>query len=177
VNASHLFRSLPIGYYQILSGTRRVFGCYLFIIGLRLEDGTYLILATPDTPETALDDYGKRWGIETLFGSLKTRGFELESTHMTDPERILKLVAVLAIAFTWACRIGEWVHDTVKPLRMKKHGRLEKSLFRCGLDHIQHCLLKVVMIFFASPDFQPLVDILSGPAPAASHKKSDNEKK
>ncbi len=34
--------------------------------------------------------------IETLFAALKTRGFNLEDTHMTDPERISKLTAVLS---------------------------------------------------------------------------------
>lgn len=159
--ATRLFRSLPMGYCQVLSRPRRMWGQALHIIGLRLEDGQYLILATPHSPDTALDDYAKRWGIETLFGSLKSRGFAFESTHMTDPERIRKLVVLLAIAFTWACRVGEWLHEHVKPLRVKKHGRLEKSLFRYGLDHIQHCLFKVVTKLVATPDYSGLIQLLS----------------
>ena len=161
VRATHLFRSLPIGHYQALSRPRRMWDQDLYIIGLRLEDGQYLLLATPEAPDSALDDYAKRWGIETLFGSLKTRGFAFESTHITDPERIRKLVVVLAIAFTWACRVGEWLHEHVKALRVKKHGRLEKSLFRYGLDHLQHCLLKVVANLVATPDYRGLVQLLS----------------
>jgi len=162
VEAKTLFRSLPIGYCQTLRGRRRLWGHELYIIGLRLEDGTYLLLATPDTPETALDDYRKRWGIETLFGSLKTRGFQFESTHMTEPERIAKLVALLAIAFTWACRVGQWLHDTVKALRYKKHGRLEKSLFRYGYDALRHCLLKAVADFDTPSRLRPFLRLLSG---------------
>jgi hypothetical protein len=30
-----------------------------------------------------LDEYALRWGIETMFGSFKTRGFHLEETHVT----------------------------------------------------------------------------------------------
>jgi len=162
VEAKTLFRSLPIGYCQTLRGLRRLWGHELRIIGLRLEDGTYLLLATPDNPETALDDYRKRWGIETLFGSLKTRGFQFESTHITDPERIAKLVALLAIAFTWVCRVGQWLHDTVKALRYKNHGRLEKSLFRYGYDALRHCLLQAVSELDAPCRLGPFLALLSG---------------
>ena len=162
VAAKDLFRSLPIGYSQTLSGARRLWGQELYILAVRLEDGTYLLLATPDTPETALDDYRKRWGIETLFGSLKTRGFQFEATHMTDPERIRKLVAILAIAFTWACRMGKWLHDTVKALRTKKHGRLEKSLFRYGYDVLRHRLLQAVADFDTPSRLGPFLELLSG---------------
>lgn len=162
VKATHLFRSLPIGYCQTLSGRRCLWGHALYVIGLRLEDGSYLLLATQESPETALDDYGKRWGIETLFGALKTRGFQFESTHMTDPARIAKLVVILAIAFTWACRLGEWLNDRVRALRYKKHGRLEKSLFRYGYDALRHCLLKPVADLCAPSRLGHLFEVLSG---------------
>ena len=41
--------------------------------------------------------YRWRWGIETLFSCLKSRGFCLEDTHMTDPKKIEKLMFILAI--------------------------------------------------------------------------------
>ena len=47
----------------------------------------------------ALEMYKKRWEIEILFGCLKTRGFRMEDTHITDLDKIEKLVFVLAIAF------------------------------------------------------------------------------
>jgi hypothetical protein len=34
--------------------------------------------------------------IETLFAALKTRGFNLEATHMTDPAKLSTLIAILA---------------------------------------------------------------------------------
>jgi hypothetical protein len=52
--------------------------------------------------ETALSDYARRWEVETLFGCLKTRGFCLEATHVTEPERLRKLLALVALAFCWA---------------------------------------------------------------------------
>jgi len=32
---------------------------------------------------------------------------------------------------------------SIKPLKIKKHGAKEKSIFRYGLDHLQHILLNI----------------------------------
>ena len=78
-------------------------------------------------------EYKKRWGIETLFGALKSRGFNLEDTHLKEPERISRLLALLALAFTWAFVVGQW-QAAVKELKLKKHGYPPKSIFRLGLN-------------------------------------------
>jgi hypothetical protein len=56
---------------------------------------------------------------------------------MTELERIKKLVALVAIAFSWAHLIDEWL-CTQKPLKIKKHGAKEKNIFQYGLGHLQH---------------------------------------
>src|SRR5205823_7230345 len=81
-------------------------------------------------------DYARRWGVETLFGCLKTRGFCLEATHVTDKERLRKLIALMALCFCWAYRAGHWL-IRIEPLKIKKHGRLAKSIFRHGFDHLR----------------------------------------
>ena len=50
-------------------------------------------------PNKALKSYKKRWAIEVLFGHLKKKGFNLESTHLRERRRIDKLVAVLLWLF------------------------------------------------------------------------------
>src|SRR4030043_959511 len=137
-----LFRDLKVGETKVLEGLRSVLGHKLFIIGLRLPDGELLIVVTNDEPETALEDYSRRWEIETLFGCLKSRGFNFESTHMTEPERIKKLVALLAIAFCWCHITGEWL-QTQKAIKIKKHGRKAISIFRYGLDELRGILLNI----------------------------------
>ena len=86
--------------------------------------------------------YQKRWGIECLFSALKKRGFDFEQTHLVHLDRIKKLVALLALAFTWAHIVGEWITQH-KPLKIKKHGYKEQSIFRAGLDHLQYILLNI----------------------------------
>jgi hypothetical protein len=137
-----LFRGLGVGETQVLEGRRSVLGQELFIIGHCLPDGEYLIIVTNDEPETALDEYSRRWEIETLFGCLKTRGFNFEATHITEPKRISKLMALLAIAFCWCHIVGEWL-QTQKAIKIKKHGRKAISIFRYGLDELREIILDI----------------------------------
>jgi hypothetical protein len=91
-------------------------------------DDDFLIIITNHDPQGPVADYSRRWGIETLFGALKTRGFCLESIYFTDQERLSKLLALLAIAFIWAMKAGMWRH-LQKPIRIiKAHGRRVCSL-------------------------------------------------
>jgi len=90
--------------------------------------------------ENPLEIYRRRWEIETMFGCLKTRGFRMEDTHITDPDKIEKVVFVLAIAFCWAYRIGD-IQDRTQAIEIKTHGRRARSLFREGLNLIRRAIL------------------------------------
>jgi hypothetical protein len=141
LKAKIVFQSLQLNQQQVLR-RRRLWGRWVFVAGLRLEDQSLLIVVSSDSPNTAISDYAQRWGIETLFGIFKTRGFCLESSHLQDPERLSRLMALLTIALCWAFRIGEWL-VTQKPISIKKHGRKAKSIFRYGLDHLRRILLNL----------------------------------
>ena len=81
-SAKVVFAHLKIGQQQVLKCRRRVWGHWVYVSALRLEDNELLVVVTHHKPQSAIADYAKRWGIETLFGCLKTRGFCLESTHL-----------------------------------------------------------------------------------------------
>ncbi len=72
---------------------------------------SFLLVVSPQFNANAIQDYALRWEIETLFSCLKGRGFNLENTRLTDPRRVKKLIAVLAISFCWCYLTGEWQHD------------------------------------------------------------------
>ncbi len=90
--------------------------------------------------------YRRRWEIETLFGCLKTRGFCMEDTHMTDNHKIEKLVFVLTIGFCWAYKMGS-LQVKQKTISLKAHGRKAKSIFRIGVDLIRSSLFSIVQNF------------------------------
>jgi hypothetical protein len=108
IDIDALFYGLKPQEQRDIEGKRRVMGCELYLAGLRLADGELLIIVTNELPDDAIKKYGLRWEIETLFGCLKGRGFNFEDTHVTDRDRIKKIFVLLAIAFCWAHKTGEW---------------------------------------------------------------------
>jgi transposase len=105
----------------------------VFVAIKRLNDGELLILVSSSSAKKALKTYKLRWKIETLFGLLKTKGFNLEDTHMKDAQRLETLFAVLAIAAAIAIKTGRFALQK-KPITIKKHGRPAQSIFALGLD-------------------------------------------
>ena len=141
VKVSSLFSFLKVKESYIFPRKRLIFGHKLSLVGVKLL-GDYLIIVTNDNAEEALENYKKRWEIETLFKSFKKTGFNFEETHLTKGERIEKVFALMALAFCWAHLVGEWLNE-IKPLRVKKHQRLQQSIFRYGLDYIRSILLNI----------------------------------
>lgn len=135
--ADWLLRDCPLQQERVLAGKRRCLGQTLFVMGTRLPDDFLIVVS--DVP-ACLDDYVLRWGIETLFGCLKSRGFCLEATHVVEAERLSKLMGLLALAFCWAFGAGVWLAEH-KPPTIKKHGRPAVSLFRRGLDWLRRVLM------------------------------------
>jgi len=108
----------------------------LYLTGCKLGTGEFLILVSPRFSPNACQDYSLRWNIETLFGCFKSRGFCLEDSHLTDSLKLKKLIAILAIAFSWAFLVGYFLSQQ-KVIKLKLHGRPEKSIFRLGFDKLR----------------------------------------
>lgn len=157
LKAKVVFAHLQIGQHQILRQPRQVWGHWVYIAAMRLEDSSLLIVATSDAPHQAIVDYAQRWGIETLFGCLKTRGFCLESTHLQDPERLSRMFTLLTLALCWAFRTGEWLAQQ-KSILIKSHGRKAKSIFRHGLDHLRRIFFNLELF---ADDFLAVLRFLS----------------
>jgi hypothetical protein len=70
---------------------------------------------------------------------------------------LCKLLALLTLALCWAHRIGEWIVEH-KPIKVKKHGRKAKSIFRTGFDHLRQILLNLES---RTPDYFRALKFLS----------------
>ena len=81
-----------------------MYGQQHYLEATRLTGGQLLVVCS-DEEGKGIEAYGERWQIETLFGSLKSKGFNLEDTHMTTPAKIDRLMSVLAISFVLSCRV------------------------------------------------------------------------
>jgi len=64
-------------------------------------------------------DYSKRWGIEPMFSDFKSRGFGIEQTQIHYPDRVGRLILVMALALYWAVSTGMW-DATENPLPAEK---------------------------------------------------------
>ena len=143
VTANHLVRKLKNEEFIILRGLRYLGKNYggpkVKIAARRNDKGELMIIATNDNANIALKMYANRWCIECLFGCLKSRGFNFENTHLIHLDRLKKLLALLAIAFTLCHTLGIWRNE-IEPIKIKRHTRKAKSLFRCGLDFLRKLL-------------------------------------
>jgi Transposase DDE domain len=160
IRASRLCRTLKIGECLELCGTRRLWEQEVFAAVCRKANGDNVLVISNEQSGKILLEYGERWKIETLFGILKTRGFRLEDTHLTEIARISKLLSLLTIAVSWAMLAGE-LEVQATPLKTKKHGKLEKSVFRLGFETLRNCFCQVTTNFRQKQRFQQLTLLLS----------------
>jgi len=58
------------------------------LVIMRIASGELLALACSSKPHDALASSRRRWTIETMFGNLKTKGFNLEDTHLTNADKL-----------------------------------------------------------------------------------------
>ncbi|MFZ1828338.1 MAG: transposase [Candidatus Competibacteraceae bacterium] len=80
------------------------------------------IIAMHDPSNRAtVRDYGSRWGMEPMFSDFKSRGFQLEDTQLHAPDRLDRLLVIMALAMYWCVRVGpEEIRDHPTPLEKKR---------------------------------------------------------
>jgi hypothetical protein len=71
-----------------------------------------------------------------MFGNLKTRGFNLEDTHLTNADTLSTLLAGLGLAVALSVKTGV-APPPRRPDPIKKHGRRAGSLFALGLSALR----------------------------------------
>ena len=145
IRVSHLFNRLSVNESCSITKIYYVNNqlCYLSASKLKDKKGKpeLQILVSFTKPENAIEAYKQRWQIETAFRALKSSGFNITDTHLTDIRRIEKLLAIVIIAFLWAYKTGIYIHRKIKRIRMLKHGNKAKSIFKYGLEYIANILL------------------------------------
>jgi hypothetical protein len=48
----------------------------------------------------------KRFRIETLFSAQKSRGFHMQKSHISDPQRLARLLIAACLAYIWIVYLG-----------------------------------------------------------------------
>jgi len=160
IQVSWLFNGLKLNGFCHYCKIVRIHGQDCYLSGSKILDRNgkieYLILVSFNKAEISMEAYKKRWQIETLFRALKSGGFNIEDTHVTDLERLEKLFLLTMIAFVWCYKIGDYIDENIQRIKIKKHGRRSVSVFKYGLDFLSEFLtsgfnpLKINILQFLS---------------------------
>jgi hypothetical protein len=110
----------------------------LLVIGKKIKGEFVVICSNVQNPDKVLKTYRRRWQIERCFLQMKTNGFNLENTHMTLIERLMKLMCIVTVALFLASLCGliqkcPFKNTVASPLY---------SYFTRGLRALKYCLLK-----------------------------------
>ncbi len=96
---------------------------------------------------------------QTFFSDQKSRGFNLDKSHISDPIRLARLMIAACLAYIWIVYLGVVAKrdDWVKVIH--RTDRCDLSLFRLGLDLLEHCLNESIPIpvGFVMPHFSKSV--------------------
>ena len=100
------FGELETSAFHCLFEKAQVYGEWMRVVATRSPDGDLVVIATDFGVWETWKLYRQRWSIECTFGSLKTRGFDLERTGITQPARLDRLFNLVILAWVGCLRIG-----------------------------------------------------------------------
>ena len=144
-----LFKKLVNSNFVAETKIRKLLDNRLFVSARRNHKGELIVLVSNQFHQNPFELYARRWNIECLFNKTKTKGFNMESSHITKPDRIVALFTIIAIAYSYCCYIGQFKHS-INPIKEKYIHNIRqksKSIFRAGLDLIQHV---IAYVFFGN---------------------------
>lgn len=100
--------------------------------GSEYDAPLYLVTNLADRDE-ACRRYQKRAQIETLFSDQKSRGFQLDRSHLSDPERVNRLLIAACLAYLWIIFLGTLASQPHWRRLVHRTDRCDLSLFQLGL--------------------------------------------
>lgn len=103
------------------------------------EGPIYLVTNMVELDE-AFAAYRKRAHIETFFSDQKSRGFHINTSHVSDPKRLTRLLIASCLAYLWVVYLGVCVLRDGWLKLLHRKDRCDLSLFRLGLRLLARCL-------------------------------------
>ena len=96
------------------------------------QDPLYLVTNVRHTRQ-ACAWYRKRFRIETFFSDQKSRGFQLHKSHLSDPQRLMRLMMAACLAYIWIIYLGCMALAEGWLSLIHRNNRCDWSLFQLGL--------------------------------------------
>ena len=114
------------------------------------KEPLYLVTDVQST-QVACNWYRKRFRIETFFSDEKSRGFYLDKSHLSDPQRLFRLMIAACLAYIWIVFLGVQALANGLNTFIHRTERCDLSLFQLGLRLLNHLLgygLPVPILFY-----------------------------
>jgi hypothetical protein len=109
------------------------------------QEPLYLV-SNLTTAEEACRLYQKRFRIETFFSDQKSRGFHIHQSHISDPQRLSRLLIAACLAYIWIVYLGALCEEERWREIIHRKKRCDLSLFQLGLRMLEHFLNEDVPI-------------------------------
>ncbi len=109
------------------------------------------LVSNMSSAEDAIDYYKKRFRIETFFSDQKSRGFNIQKSHLEDPQRLSRLLIASCLAYIWIVYLGSLCKKEGWQSIIHRRKRCDLSLFQLGLRLIEYFLnegLKIPVQFY-----------------------------
>ena len=103
------------------------------------KDPLYLVSNMASADE-ACRFYAKRFRIETFFSDQKSRGFNLQKSHLSKPKRLSRLLVGACLAYIWIVYLGALCMEKGWVGIIHRRHRCDLSLFQLGLRLLDHFL-------------------------------------
>jgi hypothetical protein len=109
------------------------------------QEPLYLISNMASSDE-ACRLYSKRFRIETFFSDQKSRGFHLHKSHLSEPQRLSRLLMAACCAYIWVVYLGALCVQDGWINLIHRGDRCDLSLFQRGLRLLDYLLNEGVTI-------------------------------
>jgi hypothetical protein len=104
------------------------------------EQQPIYLVTNMENLEEAVKLYKLRAHIETFFSDIKSRGFQIDKSHLSNPARVCRLLIACCLAYVWIVYLGVCALQQDWMRVLHRQDRCDLSLFRLGLRLLARCL-------------------------------------
>lgn len=119
--------------------TRNAYGPVMVMCCWAKDEAEPLYLVSNlSVAEEAIKYYQKRFRIETFFSDQKSRGFNIQKSHLEDPQRLSRLLIASCLAYIWIVYLGSLCKRDGWQSIIHRKSRCDLSLFQLGFRLLEH---------------------------------------
>lgn len=98
------------------------------------------LVSNMSSAEEAISYYQKRFRIATFVSDQKSRGFNIQKSHIEDPQRLSRLLIASCLAYIWIIYLGSQCKKDGWQSVIHRRKRCDLSLFQLGLRLLEYFL-------------------------------------